>query len=84
MATACSDAFADIDAAAIIAMGSLDAVSDELDSTIAACATPDEWESAAESALPGLDISDPQAFIAARCADASTLVGAAICAEIGS
>ena len=83
-ATSCSDAFASIDAAAIVAMGRLDAVSDELDATIAACSNADEWEAAAESALPGLDISDPQTFIAARCAEATTLVGAAICAEIDS
>ena len=83
-AMSCSDAFASIDAAAIIAMGRLDAVSDELDATIAACASADEWEASAESALPGLDISDPQTFIAARCAEASSLVGAAICAEVDS
>jgi hypothetical protein len=83
-AMSCSDAFADIDAAAIIAMGRLDAVSDELDSTLAACATEDEWEAAVESALPELDISDPQGFIAARCANVTSLAGAAICSEIGS
>lgn len=83
-AMSCADAFAGIDADAVIAMGSLDAISDELDSTLAACSSADEWETAAETALPGLDISDPQDFIAARCADATSLVGAAICAEIGS
>jgi hypothetical protein len=83
-AMSCSDAFADIDAAAIVAIGRLDAVTDQLDSTLAACSTADEWESAAESALVGLDISDPQGFIAARCANAITLVDAAICSEIGS
>ena len=83
-AMSCSEAFADIDSAAVLAMGGLDAVSDELDTTIAACSSADEWETAAETALPGLDISDPQAFIAARCAEASTLVGAAICTEVGS
>jgi hypothetical protein len=82
--TGCSDAFANIDAQAVIAMGRLDAVSDELDATLAACSTADEWEAAAESALPGLDISDPQEFIAARCAEVTSLVGAAICAEVGS
>jgi hypothetical protein len=83
-AMSCGEAFAGIDAAAIIAMGNLDAVTDQLDSTLAACSTADEWESAAENALAGLDISDPQGFIAARCANATSLVGAAICSEIGS
>ena len=83
-AMSCTDAFANVDASSVIAMGRLDAVSDELDATIAACSTADEWEAAAESALPGLDMSDPQSFIAARCAEASTLVGAAICSEVGS
>ena len=83
-AMSCTNAFASIDADSIIAMGSLAAVSDELDSTIAACSSADDWEAAAESALPGLDISDPQSFIAARCAEATTLVGAAICTEVGS
>ena len=83
-AMSCSDAFAGIDAETIVAMGRLDAVADQLDATIVACSTADEWESAAESALPGLDISDPQSFLAARCAEASTLVGTAICSEVGS
>ena len=83
-AMSCSEAFANIDTAAIVAMGRLDAVSDQLDATIAACSSADEWETAAESALPGLDISAPQVFIAARCAEASTLVGAAICTDVGS
>ncbi len=83
-AMSCSEAFANIDAAGIVAMGRLDAVSDQLDKTIAACSTADEWESAAEGALAGLDISDPQAFIAARCAEATSLVGAAICSDVGS
>lgn len=83
-AMSCTEAFANIDTAAIVAMGRLDAVSDQLDTTIAACSSADEWESAAEGALSGLDISDPQAFIAARCAEATSLVGAAICTEVGS
>lgn len=83
-AMSCSEAFANIDTAAIVAMGRLDAVSDQLDTTIAACASADEWETAAESALAGLDISDPQAFIAARCAEASTLASTPICSEVGS
>ena len=83
-AMSCSEAFANIDTAAIVAMGRLDAVSDQLDTTIAACSSADEWETAAEGALAGLDIGDPQAFIAARCAEATSLVGAAICTEVGS
>ena len=82
-AMSCSDAFANIDAETIVAMGRLDAVADELDATILACSSADEWESAAETALPGLDISDPQAFLAARCAEATTLVEAAICTQLG-
>ena len=80
----CTDAFTNIDTGSVIAMGSLDAVSDELDSTIAACSSADEWEAAAESALPGLDIADPQSFIAARCAEATALTDAPICTEVGS
>jgi len=83
-AMSCSEAFANIDTAAIVAMGRLDAVSDQLDTTIGACSSADEWETAAEGALSGLDISDPQAFIAARCAEATSLAGAAICSEVGS
>ena len=79
-----SEAFASIDTAAIVAIGRLDAVSDQLDTTIAACASADEWETAAEGALAGLDIGDPQASIGARCAEATSLVGAAICTEVGS
>ena len=60
------EAFASIDTAAIVAIGRLDAVSDQLDTTIAACASADEWETAAEGALAGLDIGDPQASIGAR------------------
>lgn len=65
-------------------LGSLDAVVDELDSTISACATVDDWEAAAESALPGLDLSDPQEFLAARCAENATLSTSLICAEVAS
>ncbi len=83
-ALACSEAFANLDVSTIVALGTLDAVSDELDATIAACSAADEWEAAAEATLPGLDISDPQAFIAARCAEVSSLAGAALCAEVGS
>jgi hypothetical protein len=80
----CTEAFANIDTNSVIAMGSLDAVSDELDSTIAACSSADDWEAAAETALSGLDIADPQSFIAARCAEATALADAPICAEVGS
>ena len=80
----CSEAFGHVDTAAIIALGRLDAVTDELDPTLAACSSADEWEAAAETAFPELDITDPQMFITARCAEATTLVGAAICSEVGS
>ncbi|HEX6474901.1 MAG TPA: hypothetical protein VF114_07440 [Candidatus Limnocylindria bacterium] len=78
----CSEAFANIDTESVIAMGSLDAASDALDGTIAACSSADEWEAAAEGALPDVDISDPQAFIGTRCAEATTLAGAPLCAEV--
>ena len=81
-AMSCSEAFANMDTASVIAMGSLDAASDALDSTIAACSSADEWEAAAEGALPDVDISNPQAFIGARCAEATTLAGAPLCAEV--
>jgi activator of HSP90 ATPase len=84
VAMACTDAFASIDTDAIIAMGSLAAVVDELDATLLACSNIDEWESAAESALPGLDIGDARLFVAARCAEVSSLAGAAICTEVAS
>ena len=82
--TACADAFGAIDVEAVVSMGSLDALADELDATISACDTADDWEAAAEIALPGLDISDPQEFLAARCAENATLGSSLICAELGS
>lgn len=82
IAMSCMDAFANIDSRTVIAMGSLDTASDALDSTIAACSSADEWEAAAEGALPDVDISDPQSFIAARCAEATTLAGAPLCVEV--
>lgn len=84
VAMACTDAFASIDADAIIAMGSLEAVAEELDATLLACSNIDDWESAAESALPGLEIGDARLFVAARCAEVSSLAGAAICADVAS
>jgi hypothetical protein len=83
-AISCTEAFANLDAAAVAALGRLDAASDLLDTTIAACSSADEWEAAAESALPDLDMTNARAFVAARCSEATTLVGAAICSELGS
>ena len=80
----CQDAFADIDAAAIGSMGSLNAISAELDSTITSCPTVAEWTAAAQTALPDIDMADAQAFLTARCIESQTLASTAICAEVGS
>jgi hypothetical protein len=84
VAMTCQDAFADIDAAAIGSMGSLDAISAELDSTISSCPTVAEWTAAAQTALPDIDMADAQAFITARCIESPTLASTAICAEVGT
>jgi hypothetical protein len=65
-------------------MGALDAVSEELDTTISSCATVAEWVAAAQTALPDIDMSNAQAFLAARCIENTTLASTAICAEVGS
>ena len=70
-----------VDPGSHVAMGRLDAVTEELDGTMRPAPAADEWE-AATGALAGLDTRS--ADIHARCAEASTRRGAAICAEVDS
>jgi hypothetical protein len=84
VAMACADAFAGIDLAALATMGSLDEINDELDDTISSCPTAEEWIAAAQAALPDVDTTDAQPFLAARCAENATLASSAICTGLGS
>lgn len=84
VAMACGDAFASIDVGMLAAMGSLDAINDELDATVSSCPTAEEWIAAAQTALPDIDMSDAQAFLEARCAESTALASSAICTEVGS
>jgi hypothetical protein len=83
VAMACEDAFAAVDLTAIGTMGSLDALTDELDATISACGSAEEWVAAAEAALPTIDMTDAQTFLDARCAESATLATTPICTELG-
>jgi hypothetical protein len=84
LAMACEDAFAGVDLAALATMGSLDEINVELDDTISRCPTANEWIAAAQTALPDIDTSDAQAFLAARCAENTTLASSAICTGLDS
>lgn len=80
----CDDAFAAIDLADVVAMGSLDALTDELDDTIASCGTVDEWVAAAQAVLPAIDMTGAEAFLEARCAESATLAATPICTELAT
>ena len=81
-AMTCQDAFASLDLADISTMAELDAASDALDDTIAACANIAEWQSELTTLVPSLNLDDVEAFLASRCDTSDLLSDAAICDEL--
>jgi hypothetical protein len=69
----CQEAFTSIDVTSLEGMTSLDSASDALDDTIAACGDVTEWQTALTTLVPGVDVTDAETFLAARC-DANDLI----------
>lgn len=83
-AMTCEDAFAAIDVTAVESLEDLDAVTAELDDTITACADVAEWEAAAQTTVPMLNLEDAETWLAARCAEEAALAGTPICEEVAA
>jgi hypothetical protein len=69
----CQEAFTSIGVTSLEGMTSLDSASDALDDTIAACGDVTEWQTALTTLVPGVDVTDAETFLAARC-DANDLI----------
>jgi hypothetical protein len=80
----CTDSFAQLDVSAISSTTDMMSLSDQLDTTISACQTVDEWTSAVQTVLPQVDTTQAQAFIQERCTTNTTLATTPLCTEVGS
>jgi hypothetical protein len=83
-AMTCTDAVAAIDLTAVTATTDITTLGDELDETIASCGDVNEWTTAVQTAVPDLDLTQAETFLAARCAENATLASSPICTEVGS
>jgi len=79
----CEGAFDDLAAEDVDSITDLASLTDDLDDTIEACESVDEWTSQAEQAMPDVDLTDVEMFLAARCEE-STLVDSSLCEELAS
>jgi hypothetical protein len=84
MAIGCDESFTSVDLTAIDSADDLLALTDELDATITECADVDEWLASAQSAVPDLDLTQAETFLAARCDASPTLASTPICTEVSS
>jgi hypothetical protein len=75
----CQEAFTSIDVTSLEGMTSLDAASDVLDDTIAACGDVTEWQTALTALVPGVDVTGAEAFLAARCDENDLIDDSPIC-----
>lgn len=75
----CADAVAALD---VSELTSLDVASDALDETIAGCESVADWEAEVGAAVPLLDLETARTFLAARCAENTTLASTPICEEV--
>jgi hypothetical protein len=80
----CTHSFAQLDVSAISSTTDMMSLSDQLDTTITACQTVDEWTSAVQTVLPQVDTTQAQAFIQERCTTNTTLATTPLCTEVGS
>jgi hypothetical protein len=83
-AMTCTDAVAAVDLSTVTATTDITTLDDELDETIASCGDVSEWTTAVQTAVPDIDLSQAEAFLAARCAANATLASSPICTEVGS
>ncbi len=84
MAMSCTDAFQNLSTTDIATVTSLSDAQSVLDSTIQACQTLEEWQTAAQSVIPTLDVSGAQDFIRQRCQESTTLAGSQLCMDVGA
>ena len=83
-AMSCDEAFSQLTSSDISSVSDLTALTDELDDTVANCPSLDDWRTAAEDALPNLDLSGVESFLQARCLDADWLSDTVLCQELAS
>jgi flagellin-like hook-associated protein FlgL len=83
MAMDCADAFDELAAEDVDSLSDLTAVTDELDDTIEACDSVEEWLDEAEQRLPDVDLTGAESFLEARCEEAE-LSDSLLCAELTS
>jgi hypothetical protein len=82
-AMSCEDAFAALDIAEISSMSDLESIGDELDETIEACGSVEDWQSAIADVVPELDTSEAEQFLRDRCAEADDEIAESrICQEV--
>jgi hypothetical protein len=81
---ACDDAWSSVDVTSIQSVSDLDTIASELDATFQDCGSLDEWLTAANDAVPSLDTTTLETWVATHCAMNSTLSDTPVCTEVGS
>jgi hypothetical protein len=80
-AMSCEEAVSDIEDD-VSSLTDLEAITDELDDTIGACASVQEWEDAVGEVAPGLTLTDVESFLDERCDDNDRIDDTPICEEV--
>ncbi|HEX2142039.1 MAG TPA: hypothetical protein VHK28_07190 [Candidatus Limnocylindria bacterium] len=81
IAMTCEEAVSDIEDD-VSSLTDLESITDELDDTIGACASVQEWEDAVSEVAPGLTLTDVESFIDERCDDNDRIDDTPICEEV--
>jgi hypothetical protein len=79
----CDDAFANVDLSSVASGGDLATVKDQLDTTINACPSVNDWTAALQKAAPKIPITDALAFLAEECNDPA-VSASALCIQVPS
>jgi len=83
-AMSCTDAFAGTDLSSVNATTDLTTLADQLDATVARCASINDWTAALQTAAPNVSITSALAFLQAQCAANADLSSTPVCVQVGS
>jgi len=77
----CDDAFAAIDLGSATSSDDLTSMKDQVDTTIAACPSINDWTAALAKVAPDLPITDALAFLQQECTDPA-VSSSALCVQV--
>ena len=79
---ACTEAWAEVDAAEVDSADDLDLIAEDVEATLDECDELNEWLNEAEDVVPDVDTEDIEAWLQERCSENDTLSEAPICIQV--